>query len=85
MPEKQVKLLIEKMKNDEKFKMKILAIDNLEERIQAINREGFECSMADIQSFLENFTNMEDLGLIPNVTKACGCEGTDINCSCDFM
>ncbi|NTV03199.1 MAG: Nif11-like leader peptide family natural product precursor [Chlorobiaceae bacterium] len=44
----QAKAFIEKMKTDEAFREKIMAIETPEERLKAIAEAGFECTGEEI-------------------------------------
>ncbi|NTU68893.1 MAG: Nif11-like leader peptide family natural product precursor [Chlorobiaceae bacterium] len=48
MSVEQAKAFIEKMKTDEAFREKIMAIETPEERLKAIVEAGFECSASEL-------------------------------------
>jgi predicted ribosomally synthesized peptide with nif11-like leader len=48
----QAKAFIEKMKSDVAFRERVLAIDDVAERFQLINSEGYECSEAEINEVI---------------------------------
>ncbi|ABB23732.1 Nif11-like leader peptide family natural product precursor [Pelodictyon luteolum] len=48
MSVEQAKAFIEKMKTDEAFHEKIMAIETPEERLNAIEEAGFECTAEEI-------------------------------------
>ena len=48
MSVEQAKAFIEKMKTDEAFREKIMAIETPEERLKAIGAAGFECTGEEI-------------------------------------
>ena len=48
MSMEQAKAFIERMKTDEAFREKVLAIEDLAERIACIRGEGFECTEEEI-------------------------------------
>ena len=48
MSMKQAKAFIEKMKTDEAFHDRIMAIEDADKRLKAIPLEGFECTTNDI-------------------------------------
>ncbi|TCD47945.1 Nif11-like leader peptide family natural product precursor [Chlorobium sp. N1] len=48
MSREQAKAFVEKMKTDEAFREKIMAIETPEERLKAIRAAGFECTGEEI-------------------------------------
>jgi len=48
MSVEQAKAFIEKMKTDEAFREKIMAIETPEERLKAIGAAGFECTGEEV-------------------------------------
>jgi predicted ribosomally synthesized peptide with nif11-like leader len=46
---KQAIALIDKMKTDDSFRLRILAIEDLAQRMHAIQEEGFSCTIEEIQ------------------------------------
>ena len=50
MSVEQAKAFIERMKTDEAFREKVMAIEDKEARIACIQAEGFECTEEEINS-----------------------------------
>lgn len=50
MSQEQAKACIEKMKTDEAFRAKVLAVEKVAARMQLINAEGFACSAEEIEA-----------------------------------
>ena len=44
----QAKAFIEKMKSDEAFRARVMAVEDVTERMGLINAEGFDCSAEEI-------------------------------------
>lgn len=49
MSRKAAKAFVEKMKADASFRDKVMAVEDVKERMKLINREGFEVTMDDIK------------------------------------
>ncbi len=63
MSTEQAKAFIEKMKSNERFRAKILAIASLHERMKQINAEGFVCTAEEI-GMLATELSAEQLDII---------------------
>jgi predicted ribosomally synthesized peptide with nif11-like leader len=50
MSKESAKLLIEKLKNDEEFRNRILAEEDLDERLKLIKDSGFDCTVEEIEA-----------------------------------
>jgi len=74
MSVEHVKAFIEKMKSDEAFRKRVLAIEEPEARLEFIRKEGFDCKVNDIQLYLENFES-KDGSQIVILTEKGGCRG----------
>ena len=59
MSVEQAKAFIERMKSDEAFREKVLAIEDAAGRLACIRGEGFECSLEEINEMDESFTGVE--------------------------
>lgn len=84
----QVKMLLEKIKNDEAFKTRIIGIKDVDQINEIIKSEGFDCNVSDIKSFLNQYLEiaLDGQDLITRIEKGCIAEGLkDIVCSCDMM
>jgi predicted ribosomally synthesized peptide with nif11-like leader len=55
----QARLLIEKMKSDEAFANRVMAIEDVASRIACIQSEGFDCSEAEIKEVSGELTDAE--------------------------
>jgi predicted ribosomally synthesized peptide with nif11-like leader len=55
----QARLLIEKMKSDEAFAKRVMAIEDVASRIACIQSEGFDCSEAEIKEVAGELTDIE--------------------------
>ncbi|NTU68884.1 MAG: Nif11-like leader peptide family natural product precursor [Chlorobiaceae bacterium] len=58
MSVEQAKAFIERMKTDEAFFEKIMAIETPEERLKAIGAAGFECTGEEINEITEVTTDV---------------------------
>lgn len=56
----QAKAFIEKMKSEEAFKERILAVEDVEERMEMIKAEGFDCTKEEIRVFLQDPHNFPE-------------------------
>ncbi|TCD47030.1 Nif11-like leader peptide family natural product precursor [Chlorobium sp. N1] len=54
MSREQAKAFIERMKSDEAFQKKVMAIEDAEERIACIHSEGFLCTLEEINEAANN-------------------------------
>ena len=63
MSMEQAKAFIEKMRSNERFRAKILAIASLHERMEQINAEGFACTAEEI-GMLATEISAEQLDII---------------------
>ncbi|NTW82699.1 MAG: Nif11-like leader peptide family natural product precursor [Chlorobiaceae bacterium] len=73
----QAKALIDKMKTDDSFRSRIVAIEDLTQRMHVIQEEGFSCTIEEIQKVSAEIgswgnisggawmENMEDIFLCP--------------------
>jgi predicted ribosomally synthesized peptide with nif11-like leader len=50
MSQDHAKACIEKMKTDDAFRARVLAVEGLAARMQVINAEGFACSAEEIEA-----------------------------------
>lgn len=55
----QAKLLIERMKTDEAYRAKIMAVASGAERIQLAKAEGYDCTEAEINTVLAELGDAE--------------------------
>jgi predicted ribosomally synthesized peptide with nif11-like leader len=53
--------LIDKLKNDEAFRLSILAIEDVNSRLRAIFEAGFSCSIEEIQRTGSEMSSEEDI------------------------
>ncbi len=61
MSREQAKSLMERMKSDPAFNARILAVENLEERLVAIQAAGFDCSERDIADASKELEELADI------------------------
>lgn len=59
MSSEQTKAFIEKMKIDDIFRDKVMGLKNVQERIDMIRKEGYECSIEDLERFQEELNDIE--------------------------
>jgi predicted ribosomally synthesized peptide with nif11-like leader len=59
MSQEQARACIEKMKTDEAFRAKVLAVEDVTARVALINAEGFECSEAEIEAVSAELSEAE--------------------------
>ncbi|NTU52273.1 MAG: Nif11-like leader peptide family natural product precursor [Chlorobiaceae bacterium] len=83
MSVEQAKAFIEKMKTDEAFREKVMAIEDTAGRIACIRGEGFECTEEEINEVAQEVRDDSVLGAgIDNLRITCdrlfpiiGCDG----------
>ncbi len=46
------KAFVEKMKSDEKFRKKVMAVDNVDERLVFIQSEGYDCTIGELNDYM---------------------------------
>ena len=59
MSQKATRAFIEKMKTDEVFRTKVMAIEDVAARARFINTEGFECSPEELKGMMTELTEGE--------------------------
>ncbi|HWY29063.1 MAG TPA: Nif11-like leader peptide family RiPP precursor [Candidatus Sulfotelmatobacter sp.] len=74
MDDRHVKALIEKMRSDVEFRERVLAIKELEARMELIKNEGFECKIGDVQLYLSHITSSDGSQAVV-FTEMGGCKG----------
>ena len=57
MSMEQAKLFIERMAKDEAFRTKIMAVDDVAERIRLVNAEGYDCASEEIKTMLDELND----------------------------
>ena len=72
MPDEQVQALIEKMKSDMSFRDRVLAIEDVDARMQFLKQEGHECKAGDVQLYLQNYIGKEGNQVVV-LTEKGGC------------
>ena len=50
MSQESAKAFVERMKSDEKFRAKIIAVEDVSARVKIIQAEGFDCSAEEIST-----------------------------------
>lgn len=51
------KEVIEKLKTDEAFRTKVMAVEDLEERMKLIHDEGFDCTLEEVKEAAGNLSD----------------------------
>ncbi len=79
----QARLFIERMKSDEAFSKRVLAIEDVDTRMACIQGEGFDCSEAEIKGVSGELSD-EELdhaagGHVPVTTKTNSTIGYIVN------
>ena len=74
MENKQVKALIERMRSDAAFRKRVLAVEDLDARMELIEQEGFDCKLGDVQLYLRHYSG-GDGGEAIVLTEKGGCRG----------
>lgn len=69
MSDAATKAFVERMKNDEEFKARMMAAETVEARLALINAEGFDCTAAEIAA---HAAEIEDIELGAVVGGSCG-------------
>ena len=59
MSVEQAKLFIESLKTDEEFRSKIIAVEEVAERIRLAQAEGYDCTVEEIKTLLAEMTDKE--------------------------
>lgn len=59
MSQEMAKALINKMRQDQELRNELLAIEDVEQRMQKINELGYDCTMEDIQAVQVQLTDDE--------------------------
>ena len=57
MSMEQAKLFIERMMKDEAFRTRIMAVDDVAERMQLVKAEGFDCASEEIKTMFEELSD----------------------------
>ena len=55
---------VDKMKTDEEFKKKIMAMEDVDQRMKLINSEGFDCTADEINELSRELSSEEIEGLV---------------------
>jgi len=74
MEHNHVKQLIARMRSDPEFRKRVLAIEDLESRMELIRKEGFDCKIGDIQLYLMHKTESDGSHSVV-LTEKGGCKG----------
>jgi predicted ribosomally synthesized peptide with nif11-like leader len=64
MSVEHARLFIEKMKSDEAFAKRVMAIEDVAERLACIQSEGFDCSEAEIKEVSGELSDEDMDGLV---------------------
>jgi len=74
MSEDQAKAFVEKMKSDEAFRARVMAVEDVTERMGLINAEGFDCSAEEIETVAGALAD-EELDMVDggSVRESCAC------------
>ena len=67
------KAYVERMKTDEDFRNKVLAIEDAEKRMQFVKAEGFDFSSNDIKIVLSAIDDKELRQIAGGANKNCRC------------
>ncbi|MFO7803591.1 MAG: Nif11-like leader peptide family natural product precursor [Desulfovermiculus sp.] len=59
----QAQAAIEKMKQDQQFREKIMALETLEERVSQLKAEGFDCTVDELRSMYTQMSEEELEGI----------------------
>ncbi|MEI6033017.1 MAG: Nif11-like leader peptide family natural product precursor [Verrucomicrobiae bacterium] len=59
MSQESAKALVERMKSDEKFRAKIIAVEDASARAKIIQTEGFDCSAEEISAEASELSDEE--------------------------
>ncbi len=70
----KVKALIEKMRKDGTFRARILAIEDIDERMKFVAKEGFDCKIDDVQHYLRHYVGKDGTQAVV-LTEKKGCNG----------
>ena len=75
MSMEQAKLFMERMAKDEAFRTKIMAVDDVAERMQLVKTEGYDCTSEEIK-------NLSDANSDNSVEGIAGGGWTRRGCNC---
>lgn len=64
MSKSAAQAFVDKMKTDEEFKKKIMAVEDVDQRMKLINSEGFDCTAAEINELSRELSSEEIEGLV---------------------
>ena len=71
----QAKHFIERMKNDEAFRTKIMGVDDVTERLRLANADGYDCTQEEIKSASAELSDVEVDGVAGGTSCKGGWEG----------
>ena len=63
MSQESAKAFVERMKSDEKFRTKIIAVEDVSARAKLIQSEGFDCSAEEIDTATSELSDEEMAGV----------------------
>jgi predicted ribosomally synthesized peptide with nif11-like leader len=70
----KVKALIETMKTDTAFRDRVLAIEDVDARMEYLKGTGYDCKAGDVQLYLQNYVGKEGNQVVV-LTERGGCNG----------
>lgn len=70
MSQVTAKALIDKMMHDQEFKNELLAIEDVQQRMERIHELGYDCTLEDIQAVQDQLSDKE----LDAVAGGYGCE-----------
>jgi predicted ribosomally synthesized peptide with nif11-like leader len=76
----QAKLFIERLKTDEAFRAKIMAVVDVAERLRLANAEGFDCTEEEINTVSAEVSDADLEGVSAAGEDICICKGAICNC-----
>jgi len=71
--DKLVRGLIEKMRADAAFRKRVLAVEDIDARMELLKKEGFDCKVGDMQLYLRTYGGNEGQAVV--LTEKGGCNG----------
>ena len=71
MSMEQAKLFIERMMKDEAFRTRIMAVDDVAERMKIVKAEGYDCTPEEIEKCGQELTDSAVEGVAAGAWRIC--------------
>ena len=85
MSMEQAKLFIERMMKDEEFRTRIMAVDDVAERMKIVNAEGYDCTSEEIKTMSEDISDNSVVGIAGGGVGGCHqCRDLSVHAGCPW-